>query len=468
MAEGNLMLMRGPGALWAMIALCSLGFFTCDKPHGPIVREGDLTGYVRIMSSYTPIPGTVVTCAGQTCVVGNSGIYQFWGVPEGLHTLKAAKPGFSPHEAGIYVERNTSYNIYMTRDIVYGRLSGYVYLSGSAQPVSGVTVTCAGKSDTTGADGCYVLDSAVSGTHTLVAHKNHYLMYQAAISIAGDTTINIYMASSTISGYVTHRVDGPVAGARIEVEQVVGYSDSDGHYRVSHVPQGTQTVKCTHEIYNAFSDTVKIRGDEKQLDIVMTKSEHDTLMVTDDAVVGMSAFEDCSDCPEWMSTSDNRGQDSLLRLEYFMRSFAGPPSTAYVGRKRFYVALPAMPVDMNPADLYRATLYLKPAGQSSEPGYITARQVMSSSSVWDEDALTWDNAPSVSALPLESAIVPQGETWQVDVTLIYRDVTSPEPGIRIQMEETGSADPQEYFYFWSSEAPASEDRPYVVLQANAY
>jgi len=544
LAEGNLMLMRGRGSLWTIIALCSLGIFTCDKPHDPIVREGDLSGYVRIISSYTPIPGTVVTCAGQTCVVGNSGIYQFWGVPQGLHTLKAVKPGFSPHEIDLYVERNSSYNIYMTRVIVYGNLTGYVYLNGTTQPVPGVTVTCAGISDTTGADGWYVLDSAISGTHTLIAHKDHYLMYRAAVSIAGDTTINIYMASSTISGFVTHHVDGPVAGARIEVEQVVGYSGSDGHYRVSNVPQGThivkctheiystfsdtvkisgeekrfdiiltksdmtgyvthrvdgpvagarieveqvvgysgsdgyyimsnvpqgtQTVMCTHEIYNTFSDTVEISGEEKRFDIVLTKSERDTLMVTDDAGVGMAAFEDCGDCPEWMTATDNRGQDSLLRLEYFMRSSAGPPSTAYVGRKRFYVALPAMPVDLSPADLYRATLYLKPAGQSGEPGYITVRQIVSSLSAWDEDALTWDNAPSASVLALATAIVPQGELWLVDVTLVYRDVTTPEPGVRIQMEETGRADPKEYFYFWSSEAPASEDCPYVVLETNAY
>ncbi len=225
---------------------------------------------------------------------------------------------------------------------------------------------------------------------------------------------------------------------------------------------------CTHEIYNTFSDTVEISGEEKRFDIVLTKSERDTLMVTDDAGVGMAAFEDCGDCPEWMTATDNRGQDSLLRLEYFMRSSAGPPSTAYVGRKRFYVALPAMPVDLSPADLYRATLYLKPAGQSGEPGYITVRQIVSSLSAWDEDALTWDNAPSASVLALATAIVPQGELWLVDVTLVYRDVTTPEPGVRIQMEETGRADPKEYFYFWSSEAPASEDCPYVVLETNAY
>ncbi len=462
------MLVRGPGALWGLIALCSLGFFSCDKPHGPIVREGDLTGYVRIMSSYTPIPGTEVTCAGQTGVVGNSGIYQFWGIPQGVHILRAVKPGFAPHEASVYIGRNTSYNIYMTRSVVYGNLSGYVSLSGSAQPVPGVTVSCAGKSDTTGADGWYLLDSVVSGTHSLRARKDHYLMWEAVVSIAGDTTINVYMASSTISGYVTHIVDGPVADARIEVGQVVGYSDSEGHYRIPHVPQGTHTVKCTHEIYNTFLDTVKIRGDEKRFDFVLTKSQRDTLMVTDDAGVGMALFEGCGDCPEWMSASDNRGQDSLLRLEYFMRSSEGPPSTAFTGRTRFYVALPAMPEGVSLGELYRATLHLKPAGQSGEPGYITARLATSSSCLWDEDDLTWDNAPVASALPLASTIVPQGETWQIDVTPAYRDLTCAEPGVRVQMEETGSADPKEYFYFWSGEAPASENRPYVVLQMNAH
>jgi hypothetical protein len=343
-----------------------------------------------------------------------------------------------------------------------GSISGYAYFEGTTQSIPGVIVNCAGKADTTDALGAFFIDSVTYGTYAIEAAKNRWVAYRSMVEVDGHVSCHVLMATASVRGSVTHAYDGPIAGARISVEGMVGYSDADGYFHLEHAPQGIHLVTCTHPAYNGSLEEATITGSGVTFDFVLTRTTYDSIPVTEDAIVSTADFEGCDDCPAWGAQDRNYGQTTKIELDYFMRTDTEPEPATYCAKTRFFIRLPELPDHLDPNNLIQARLILTPTGESFSPGRISVRRVKPSEPPWTENSLTWDNAPAVFSVTFATAGSLGTAPWAIDVLPIYCDPSDDNRSIRVQQEEIGPADPHHFLYFWSSEAPSAENRPLVI------
>ena len=455
--------MRGQRVPQSWIFALAFLLLSCDgqiqKPANP---TGDVSGLVRVSGTSSPIEGALVTCAGDTTVADSKGAYDLWEVPGGYQVVRAEKPGYEAHSAGVYVHGHISHNIYMERLPDRGSISGYAYYEGTIQPVPGVIVNCAGKTDTTDAVGAFFIDSVHYGTYAIEAAKNRWVAYRSMVDVDGHVSCHVLMATASVRGSVIHAYDGPIAGARISVEGMVGYSDAGGYFHLEHAPQGIHMITCTHPAYNGSLEEATITGLGVTFDFVLTRTTYDSIPVTEDATVSIAELEGCDDCPSWGAQDRNYGQATKIELAYFMRSDTGSEPATYSAKTRFFIRLPELPDHFDANNITQARLIVKPTGESFIPGRISVRRVKPSAPPWAENSLTWDNAPAVFSVTFATANSLGTARWEIDVLPIYRDPSDDSRSIRVQQEEIGPANPYHFQYFWSSEAPSVENRPLLI------
>lgn len=166
-------------------------------------------------------------------------------------------------------------------------ISGKTYLLGSADPLPGVKVTCAGMSTTSGPDGSYEFRGVPEGTQTITAEKENCEGYSHSIEVTSDRKFYIYLSLKTakVWGYVTNVIDGPIQGARVEMSDLVDYTDAAGRYELSNVPRSTDTLFVTHPDYNAYKTAISPDTSERQVDVVLTRDRIVEGVVTEDTWV---------------------------------------------------------------------------------------------------------------------------------------------------------------------------------------
>lgn len=151
-----------------------------------------------------------------------------------------------------------------------GRLEGYVYFSGTAIPVSGVTVQVGRVSQTTSSDGYYLLENIPTGVQALHARKAGYDEYRSFTTVSGTYDIEITAEKVFIlSGTVTGCHGEPVRGAEVVLlnpdgsgSEIRDFTDSSGKYQLPMIPQGEREISFRHEYYrNALTSVYMMNAD---------------------------------------------------------------------------------------------------------------------------------------------------------------------------------------------------------------
>lgn len=150
---------------------------------------------------------------------------------------------------------------------------GKTYLAGSTDPVSGVTVKCAGISTTSGADGSYQLRAVPEGTHTLTAETAGCENYSKSIEVKSDVMLYVYLhvESGNLWGYVSNAVEGPIQGAKVSFGGFVDFTNVSGGFKFLRIPLGTDTIIVTHPAYNGYKSVVSLNTSDRQHDVVLRK-----------------------------------------------------------------------------------------------------------------------------------------------------------------------------------------------------
>ncbi len=446
------------------LVLAIVAFCSCD--HEPIqstANRGAVSG--RVLNEYTgdPVADVEVTCAGQETLTDDQGAYFLNDIPKGVHLLEGRKGGYLTYSIGLYISSETHHVFRLAQGNYYVSISGHVLLGDTDDPLEGIIVSCATGATISDADGFYILNNLRRDTYLLQASKNHRVKFTQVITIKNDTVVDIRMAASSLSGYVSNAVDGPVSGAVVRADKWSDTTDEHGFYRIDPIPQGTHKVRVFHSFYTTVSFEVVVLDHERDFNPVIQRTVRDTLYVLDDATVTASQFEGCDNCPNWGDTTSNFGTEPKLRLEHFLISDPGPPPKAHSAHSRFLLRLPDLPPTVEVEHLLEAWLILSPTGEDYHPGYITARRLLFESVPWSEDEITWATLPGARQLSYESGEAAADEAYQIDVMPIYTDTEDGLRGLLFQKEETGPAALAESIFFWSGEAPDTLVRPRVVV-----
>ena len=152
-------------------------------------------------------------------------------------------------------------------------LHGYVRHSVTGEKVPDVIVSVAGQVCTTNTAGYYYFIDVPAGSYHLTAEKYGDILFETDISIDRtqqyDFKVNYDIS---LYGWVTHPVDGPIAGASIQAGDSTAISTISGYYEFVGLSTGTYAINCEKEGYLQLDTNVTIDADFTIARIKMTRS----------------------------------------------------------------------------------------------------------------------------------------------------------------------------------------------------
>jgi len=231
-----------------------------------------VSGQVTDSGTGNPIVGATVTLGGTlTATTDNNGDYILNNVPSGNHIVGASAIGYAPNTLNVTVSSGNVTNADIALSALGGNtvsVSGQVTDLATGNPIPGATVTIAGQSAVTNANGDYIVNNVPDGaTHNAVASATTYTSGSITVTTIGQgqnvtgadirlglAPISVY----TISGKVTNTSGVAIAGASVTAFGQTVLTNATGDYIISGVVSGTYIIAASASGYsnNNISRTV--------------------------------------------------------------------------------------------------------------------------------------------------------------------------------------------------------------------
>lgn len=211
---------------------------------------GSLAGTVT--SEGQPLAGATVAVAGLTTTTDGLGAYSMASIPATAYPATFSKSGYASQTVTVTIshQQTTTKSVSLVREV--GTLSGTVKYG--TLPIAGASVSVAGLTTITAADGTYSIGSIPKGSQTATYTASGYITQGVSVTVntGATTTKTVYLARETgvFTGTVTAGGQ-PVASVRVMLADRVGYTNSLGVYTITGIPTGSHTASFTKLGYTA-------------------------------------------------------------------------------------------------------------------------------------------------------------------------------------------------------------------------
>lgn len=225
---------------------------------------GTVTGKVTNTAG-APILGASVSSGGNGAITGADGGYTLQ-VPAGSSTLTAALAGYQSASESVTVTagQSTQAATLQIQPINPGNVTGTV-VDGNGQPLSGATVSAAGLTTSTAADGSYALNSLPAGQTTIKASLTGFQSGSTSVTVVAATTtaapaITLVSSSGSITGSVKTTAGAAIAGASVGFGGGTATTDANGNYTLTGVPVGTIQLVASASGFQSVTQSVTVNG----------------------------------------------------------------------------------------------------------------------------------------------------------------------------------------------------------------
>jgi hypothetical protein len=208
---------------------------------------GTITGIVRESATNAPIAGAVVSAAGVAAVTDGAGAFTLNDVPIGSQTIFASALDYNSTSASVNLLPGQTPQLEIVMTPQLGGIAGIVRdETGTAIP--NATVSAAGVTAPTGADGSYTLTNVRAGAQTLSASAADFATWSGAIVVTGDQTVQQDITLVRKTGNLQGRVidaatNQPIANAEVDLllfPLVFATTNASGDYTITQAPAGQQ------------------------------------------------------------------------------------------------------------------------------------------------------------------------------------------------------------------------------------
>jgi hypothetical protein len=228
------------------------------------VTNGTVTGTVTNTSG-APVQGVSVTSGGNGAITGSDGAYSL-SAPAGTATITASLSGYQSASTTVTVTAGSSTTA-PTLQIAPnspGNVTGQV-VNSSNTGLSGATVTAAGLSTVTAADGSYALNNLPAGSTNITASLTGFQNGSASVTVAAGATtpaptITLVSGSGTITGTVKSSSGAAISGASVGFGGGSTTTDTSGAYTLTGVPTGTVQLVASASGFQSVTQSVTVNG----------------------------------------------------------------------------------------------------------------------------------------------------------------------------------------------------------------
>jgi hypothetical protein len=228
------------------------------------VTTGTITGTVTNTAG-APISGASVSSGGNGAITGADGGYTLQ-VPAGSSTLTAALAGYQSASEAVTVTagQSTQAATLQIQPINPGNVTGTV-VDGNGQPLSGATVSAAGLTTSTAADGSYAVNNLPAGQTTIKASLTGFQSGLTTVTVVAASTtaapaITLVSSSGSITGSVKTTAGAAIAGASVGYGGGTATTDGNGNYTLTGVPVGTVQLVASASGFQSATQNVVVNG----------------------------------------------------------------------------------------------------------------------------------------------------------------------------------------------------------------
>lgn len=225
---------------------------------------GTVTGKVTNTAG-APISGASVSSGGNGAITGSDGIYTLQ-LPGGTATLTAALAGYQNASESVTVTagQSTQAATLQIQPVNPGNVTGSVMDSNNAA-LAGATVSAAGLSTTSAADGTYTLSNLPAGQTTIQASLTGFQSGSTSMTVVASATtpapaITLVSSSGAIAGNVKSSTGAVIAGASVGFGGGTATTDANGNYSLTGVPVGTVQLVASAQGFQSVTQSVTVAG----------------------------------------------------------------------------------------------------------------------------------------------------------------------------------------------------------------
>jgi hypothetical protein len=225
---------------------------------------GTVTGKVTNTAG-APISGASVSSGGNGAITGSDGGYTLQ-VPGGTSTLTASLAGYQSASESVTVTagQSTQAATLQIQPNNPGNVTGTV-VNGSSQALADATVSAAGLSTTTAADGTYALNNLPAGQTTIQASLTGFQSGSTTVTVVAATTtaapaITLVSGSGVVSGNVKSSTGSVIAGASVGFGGGSTTTDTNGNYTLGGIPVGTIQLVASAQGFQSVTQSVTVSG----------------------------------------------------------------------------------------------------------------------------------------------------------------------------------------------------------------
>jgi len=229
-----------------------------------VATVGTVTGKVTNTAG-APVSGASVSSGGNGAVTGADGGYTLQ-LPGGTATLTAALAGYQSASESVTVTAGQSVQAatLQIQPVNPGNVTGSVVDSNGAA-LSGATVTAAGLTTSTAADGSYALNNLPAGQTTIQASLTGFQSGSTTVTVVAATTtaapaITLVSGSGSITGNVKSTSGTAIAGASVGFGGGTATTDANGNYTLTGVPVGTVQLVASASGFQSVTQSVTVSG----------------------------------------------------------------------------------------------------------------------------------------------------------------------------------------------------------------
>lgn len=225
---------------------------------------GTVTGEVTNTAG-APISGASVSSGGNGAITGTDGGYTLQ-LPGGTSTVTAALAGYQSASESVTVTagQSTQAATLQIQPVSPGNVTGSV-VNGGGTGLSGATVTAAGLTTSTAADGSYALNNLPAGQTTIQASLTGFQSGSTTVTVVASTTtaasaITLVSGSGSITGNVKSTSGAAIAGASVGFGGGTATTDANGNYTLTGVPVGTIQLVASASGFQSMTQSVTVSG----------------------------------------------------------------------------------------------------------------------------------------------------------------------------------------------------------------
>lgn len=230
-----------------------------------VAATGTLTGVVTNTSG-SPLANATVTSGSASATSAPDGTYTLTNVSAGTATVTASLSGYNSASTQGTVTAGSSTTVpnLQLAPIGPGTITGNV-VDGGGNPIPGASVTGAGLTASTDANGNYVLSNVPAGSVTLVASAAGDSPASEAVTVTtGNTVTAPPMTLTSNQGNVTGKVmdstSKPIVGATVSFGGGTATTDSTGTYNFTNIPAGTIQLVASASGFQSVTQNVTVTG----------------------------------------------------------------------------------------------------------------------------------------------------------------------------------------------------------------